>query len=66
MLVQFIALGYLSFMYTKIKELKEQLGKPTGDPIHDSQENLKKEKKLLSWIDNQSLHNQLTWFDCTE
>lgn len=66
MLVQFIALGYLSFMYTKIKELKEQLGKPNGDPIHDRQDNLKKEKKLLSWLDNQSLHNQLTWFDCTE
>ena len=65
MLVQFIVPGYLSFMCTKIQELKGQLGKPTGDPIHDRQDNLKKEKKLLSWIDNQSLHNQLTWFDRT-
>lgn len=66
MLVQFVALGYLSFLYTKISELKNTLGKLNGNAQHDLKENLAKERKLLSWLNNQSLHNQLTWFDCTE
>lgn len=66
MMVQFVALGYLSFLYAKLHEVKEKLGKPNGDETHDTKLNLSAEKSLLSWIENHSLQQQLSYFDCIE
>lgn len=66
MMVQFVALGYLSFLYAKLGEVKDSLGKPTGDELHDTKARLAAEKSLLSWIENHSLQQQLSYFDCIE
>lgn len=66
MFAQFVALGYLSFLYARESELKERLGKKTGEPEHDTEKNLKAEQKLLSWMKDHSLQQKLKWFDCTE
>ena len=64
--VQFIALCYYSWLYNAISALKKSLGKKNGDPRHDLKENLKAEKRLLSWLENKSLHQILLWFDAIE
>lgn len=66
MMVQFIALGYLSFLYARIREVKDTLGKPNGDEEHDTKQRLSAEKSLLSWMENHSLQQQLSYFDCIE
>lgn len=64
--IQFVSLGYFDFLYKKIKELKQTLGMPNGNPLHDLDANLKEEKKVKSWIEDKSLHEILDWFDCVE
>ena len=64
--VQFVALCYYDFLYKKITDLKNSLAVPNGDKIHDTQSNLKVEKKLKNWLSNKSLHEILDWFDCVE
>ena len=64
--VQFIALCYYSWLYNTISDMKENLGKKNGDPKHDLDENLKAEKRVLSWLNNKSLHQILLWFDAIE
>ena len=64
--VQFVCLGYFDFLYKKLKDLKQNLGLPNGDQLHDLEGNLKEEKKVKSWIENKSLHEILDWFDCVE
>lgn len=66
MLAQFVALGYLSFLYAKEAELKKTLGQKNGDPEHDTVANLKAEHKLLAWIKDTPMQQKLKWFDCTE
>lgn len=46
--------------------MKNSLGKRTGDAEHDTEMNLNKERKLLSWLKKNSLHKILNWFDCVE
>lgn len=64
--VQFIALCYYSWLYNAISAMKGSLGKENGDPKHDLKETLKAEKRLLSWLENKSLHQILLWFDAIE
>ena len=37
-----------------------------GDAKHDLKENLKKEKQLKTWLDNNSIHEIFEWFDAME
>ena len=40
-----------------------ELGQPTGDPKHDLKKVLDDEKKLQTWLRNNSLRVILEWFD---
>lgn len=46
--------------------MKETLGTPNGDPLHDLKKNLDLESKLKSWLDNTPLYLQMQWFDVIE
>ncbi len=61
--VQFISVCYYSWLYKKIKLLKEALGNKNGDPSHDLKSNIDKEKLLLKWLNERSLHRILLHFD---
>jgi hypothetical protein len=66
MIVQFVALGYEDCLRFKIGQMKVELGKKTGDPKHDTIENLKLEISLKKWLTNTSFSNTLRWFDAYE
>ena len=66
MFVQFLAMGYIEFIQEKIRKLKETLGVANGDPSHDTEESLKKERGLRHWLEKRSAHRVLTWFDAYE
>ncbi len=61
--VQFISICYYSWLYKKLRHMKDTLGKENGDPKHDLKSNLAKEKALLKWINETSLHRILLHFD---
>ncbi len=64
--VQFVALCYQDYYMEKVAEMKKTLGRPTGDPGHDSKENLGAEQKLLRWLNSFSVRQQLAWFDALD
>ena len=66
MIVQFVALGYEDYLRFKIGQMKVELGKNTGDPKHDTKENLKLEVRLKKWLVDTSFSNVLRWFDAYE
>lgn len=66
MFVQFVALCYYEYLSKKISDILPTLGKANGDEAHDSEMNLKAEKKLKSWMENTPLYLQLQWFDTVE
>ena len=61
--VQYIALGYLSFLQKKIKEVKDSLAK---DQNEMPKEQYSKEEKLSRWLKEHSLLQIMDWFDCIE
>lgn len=61
--VQFVGLLYRDYLRNKIRELEQTLGRENGDKEHDKKSNLKEEKKLLKWLDRQSLDELMMWFD---
>jgi transposase len=61
--VQFIALGYLSFLQKKVKEVKESLAKNQNEM---TKEQYTKEEKLSHWLKDHSLLQIMDWFDCIE
>ena len=61
--VQFISICYYSWLYKKLRHMKDTLGKENSDPKHDLKSNLNKEKLLLKWINETSLHRILLHFD---
>lgn len=63
MFVQFVALCYHEFLAERVRQLKETLGRPTGDPGHDTKATLEAERKLKSWLEKTPLYLQLQWFD---
>jgi len=66
MFVQFVALCYYEHLHNIITDLKKELGKPTGNPVHDTEKNLALEDKLKSWLNNTPLYLVLQWFDTVE
>jgi hypothetical protein len=63
LLVQFIALGYLSFLQKKLKEVKDSLAKNQNEM---TKEQYTKEEKLSHWLKDHSLLQIMDWFDCIE
>jgi len=66
MIVQFVALSYEDYLRFNIGQMKVELGKKTGDPKHDTKENLKLEISLKKWLTTTSFSNILRWFDAYE
>ena len=66
MFVQFIALCYYEYLSNEIRKMKKALGVKNGDPVHDSEKNLKLEKSLKSWLNNSPIYLILQWFDTVE
>jgi len=66
MFVQFIALCYYEYLSNEIRNMKDSLGVPNGNPEHDSAANIKLEKKLKTWLDNSPIYLVLQWFDTIE
>jgi len=46
--------------------MRVELGKKTGDPKHDTKENLALELSLKKWLVDTSFSNILRWFDAYE
>ena len=65
-LVKFVALSYYEYFSRMINEIKDTLGKKTGDRQHDTKKNLARENALKSWLNNTSIHEILDWFDAVE
>jgi hypothetical protein len=66
MFVQFVALCYYEYLSNEVRGMKKSLGVRNGDPKHDTEENLKLEKKLKAWLDNTPIYLVLQWFDTVE
>ena len=66
MFVQFVALSYLEYIHETIRKMKLTLGKENKDPKHDRKSNLNAEKKLLNWLNKNSVDAVLKWFDVIE
>ena len=64
--IQFLTLFYDEHIRTEIQKFRDSLGRPNGDPAHDTKENLDAEIKLREWLDSTPIHKQLQWFDGTE
>ena len=64
--VQFIALCYYEYLSNEIRNMKDTLAVPNGDPEHDSAANIKLEKKLKAWLDDSPIYLVLQWFDTIE
>lgn len=62
MFVQFVGLGYYSFIMSRINQLKDTLGKDEGL----TKEQKKEEDGLKRWLEQHSLGQILDWFDCVE
>ena len=66
MFVQFVTLCYYEFLSEKVRSIKPDLGKANDVTIQKSKQQIKLEKKLLSWLENTPLYLQLQWFDVIE
>ncbi len=66
MFVQFVALCYYEYYSNEIRKLRQLLGKPNGEPSHDTKGNLDDEKALGTWLANTPIYLQLQWFDTVE
>ena len=66
MFVQFIALCYYEYLSHEIRNIKKLLGVKNGDPAHDTEKNLKLERKLKRWLDDSPIYLVLQWFDTIE
>lgn len=66
MFVQFVALCYYEYYSNEIRKLRQLLGKPNGEPSHDTKDNLDDEKALETWLANTPIYLQLQWFDTVE
>ena len=50
-------------LHQRLRELRSQLGRPSGDAAHDLRENLDAERALRRWLEKRSLWRTLVWFD---
>ena len=53
-------------MMNIIDHIKSGLGKDNDDSVQKSKQQIKLEKKLLSWLENTPIYLQLQWFDVIE
>ena len=65
-LVQFTAISYYEYFSRMINELKDSLGKKTGDRHHDTKGVLAQENSLKQWLNNTSIEEILDWFEALE
>ena len=61
--VQFLTLCYYEHIRAEIEKFRDSLGKPDGNPAHDTEENLSAETRLGEWLDSTPVYQQLQWFD---
>lgn len=61
--VQFVAMSYIEELQELLRKMKKSLGKPNGDPKHDTKANLDNEDNVKKWLKHRSLYRVLTWFD---
>ena len=66
MFVQFVALCYYEYVSEEIRTIKKSLGVKNGDPKHDTELNLKLERKLKNWLNDSPIYLVLQWFDTVE
>jgi transposase len=66
MFVQFITLCYYEYLSEEIRKIKKSLGIKNGDPEHDTDVNIKLEKKLKAWLDESPIYLILQWFDTVD
>lgn len=66
MIIQFAALSYEDYLRFQISRMKEDLGKGTNEPGHNTKEILGMELKLKKWLEDTSFSNILRWFDAYE
>lgn len=65
MLAQFVALGYISFLYRRLDVMKQELKRKSEDArLTAAEQNAY--VKLGKWVGSRSLQQILKWFDCTE
>ena len=64
--VQFIAMCYIEDLHERIRTLKTELAKKTGDSTHDTKDNMDREKDLKNWLKKRSMFRILKWFDADE
>lgn len=64
--IQFLSLCYYEHIRAEIQKFRDSLGRPNGNPVHDTKENLDTEMKLMEWLDITPIHRQLQWFDRSE
>ena len=62
--VQFAALCYYDFLYSKIKSVKQSLIGPEDPSMGKIHNRIRKQVK--TWLDNVSLNDILQWFDAVE
>ena len=66
LLVEFLSETIRESMVTKLDSLKRELVVPNGDSMHDSNEQIKLQQKLKSWLRKKSVSNILDAFDTTD
>jgi hypothetical protein len=66
MFVQFVALCYYEYLSNEIRTMKKSLAVKNGDPRHDTELNLKLERKLKIWLNDSPIYLVLQWFDTIE
>jgi len=66
MFVQFVSLCYYEYISNEIRKIKDLLGIKNGDSKHDSDANLKLEKKLKNWLAESPIYLVLHWFDTVD
>lgn len=63
MLIHFISLILHETFELRVRNMRKNLAQLNGNPSHDNPDVLEIERSLLSFLQKNSLHEQLHWFD---
>lgn len=63
--IQVVTLGYLEFLYGKLRDIREKINSRLASGELDAAD-IKLHRSLRTWLDNNSLHRILLWFDCID
>ena len=66
LLVEFLGDTIRESMLTKVNSMLRELAVPNGDSVHDSNEQIKLQQKLKSWLRKKSIANILDAYDTTD